>query len=232
MGYDFSEKYNGMPELWNTSSQTYYSVNGYYGNTAPALRLSSDGDWLIVAFPEAKIDGLSMWVRSSKAGNKLHFEADYGNGWTEVKAIDAPTTANTISVVADGAEKMRIRLERTAGFVAIDDVTTDCHTMLRLPVEDYDGVKSNGKEEMTFSGLTPGETYGLRIQATDGSALSYKSAECCVTLPASLGIGEKLATSLNTQEETFDLSGRKTSLEYKGISIIKNGKTTIKAKRK
>ncbi len=232
MGYDFNEKYNGMPELWNTSSQTYYSVNGYYGNTAPALRLSSDGDWLIVAFPEAKIDGLSMWVRSSKAGNKLHFEADYGNGWTEVKAIDAPTTANTISVVADGAEKMRIRLERTAGFVAIDDVTTDCHTMLRLPVEDYDGVKSNGKEEMTFSGLTPGETYGLRIQATDGSALSYKSAECCVTLPASLGIGEKLATSLNTKEETFDLSGRKTSLEYKGISIIKNGKTTIKAKRK
>ncbi len=229
MGYDFSEKYDGMPELWNTSSQTYYSVNGYYGNAAPALRLSSDSDWLIIAFPETKIAGLSMWVRSNKAGNKLHFEADYGNGWTEIKVVDAPTTARTISVTSEGAEKMRIRLERTAGFVTIDDVSADCHTMLRLPVEEYNGMKSCGKEELTFSGLKSGETYGLRIQATDGSALSYKSNECCVTLPVSLSIGEKQIADINTKGETFDISGRKAAQGYKGISIVKYGNRTIKA---
>ncbi len=232
MGYDFGNKYDGMPEMWNTSSQTYYSVKGYFGNEAPSLRLSSDGDWLTVAFPETRIDGLSMWIRSSKSGNKLHIDADYGNGWTEVNVLDAPTAAATLTATADGAQKMRIRLEKAAGFVVVDDVTAQCHTTLRLPVENYNGVKTGGKENFRFSSLTTGETYSYRVQASDGTEDSYKSEECKVTLPVSLGVRQATTAAEGASHETFDLLGRKTGYTANGIVIVKKGDKTIKTEQR
>ena len=226
-GYDFTEKYDGLPELWNTNSQTYYSVKGYYGSAAPSLRLSNDNDYLIVAYPESKMETLSFWARSSKAGNKIHIEAEENGEWNEIKTIDAPTTAQTIKVATDGAAKVRIRLERTSGFVVIDDVVASIHETLRTPVDGNNEVKTEGKTSLGFNGLTGGEKYSFRIQASDGTDRSYRSDECVVVLPAATGISN-ISNEEGKKAETFDLVGRKLADSSKGCIIVKNGKQVKK----
>lgn len=226
-GYDFTDKYDGLPELWSTNSQIYYSVKGYYGNAAPSLRLSNNNDYLIAAYPESKMETLSFWTRSSKTSNKIHIEAEENGEWNEIKTIDAPTTAQTIKVSTDGTAKVRIRLERTSGFVVIDDVVASIHETLRTPVDGYNEVKTEGKTALDFKRLTGGEKYSFRIQASDGTDRSYRSDECVVVLPAATGIS-MISNEEGKKAETFDLAGRKVAESSKGCIIVKNGKQVKK----
>ena len=225
-GYDFTDKYDGLPELWSTNSQTYYSVKGYYGNSAPSLRLSSNNDYLIIAYPESKIDNISLWTRASKAGAKLYVEAADGDDWKVIKAIDLSTSAQTLNIATNGEKKLRIRAERESGFVVIDDVVATCRDIERIPVENYNGVKTGGKTEFTFGGLKAGSAYSFRIQASDGSDLSCKSAECKVTTSESTGINAINADGSKCGYSIFDLAGRRVNDKTDGVVIVKkNGKT-------
>ena len=232
-GYDFTDKYDGLPELWSTSSQTYYAIKGYYGQAAPSLRMSSNNDYLIIAYPEVKIEAVSLWLRSSKSGNKLHVEADNNGQWVELSTLDVPTTGKVVSVNTDGAAKIRLRLERTSGYVVMDDVVAKCHVTLRTPVAGYDKVTTGGKNNIAFSGLDAGEKYSFRIQATDGTDLSYLSNECVVTLLGTSGIGSAVAVDgLGGTEALYDLSGKRVGRSAKGVVILKNGNRTIKIVKK
>lgn len=155
LGYDFTDKYDGLPSLWTTSSDIYYSVNGYYGEKAPSLRLSSNGDYLSTAYPETKIDGLTFWCRASEEGSKLNVEATTdGNKWETVETVDVPTTAQTVNVSVSDVLAVRLTLERESGYVVIDDVVAQCRQMKRIPVTGYDNVQTNGKSSYTFNDLT------------------------------------------------------------------------------
>lgn len=183
-GYDFSEKYDGLPQLWNTSSQTYYSVKGYYGSSAPSLRLSAGGDYLVIAYPETKIESLNFWLRSSKAGNKIVVETAEDDDWQTLQTLDAPTEAQTVSLEIGGAKKVRLKLERTQGFVAIDDVVATGRCIERTPVSNFTNVSTEGKTSYTFTDLTTGHTYGFSVVGVKNGELSYRSAEQSVTLVA------------------------------------------------
>lgn len=181
-GYDFIDKYDGLPALWNTSSNTYYSVDGYYGADSPSLRLSSDGDYLVVAYPESLVDKVSFWSRSSKSGNQLLVEKQNGGTWTEAETLDIPTTAKTLTVAVDGADKVRLSLKRNAGYVCIDDVEVTYRQTERNIVSGYDGISTNKATQYEFSGLAEGATYSFRVRGKQGDILSYPSDECVVTL--------------------------------------------------
>lgn len=232
-GYDFTDKYNGMPELWNTSSQSYYSVKGYYGQAAPSLRLANNDDYLIIAYPETKIDGVSLWLRANKSGSKLHVEAENNGEWEELSTVDAPTTGQTININTGEATKIRLRLERTSGYVVVDDVMAKCHVTLKTPVDGFNKIKTEGKNSYKFSGLSAGEKYSYRIQATDGTDFSYLSNECVVTLPGTSDISNVYTENGSyNKADAYDLSGRITGSQTKGIVILKNGKGTVKIARK
>ncbi len=229
-GYDFTDKYDGLPELWNTSSDLYYSVKGYYGEAAPSLRLSSEGDYLIVAYPEAKIDKLTFWCRSKAEGNNILVEAYDGNEWKEAETLAASTTGGKLSVSLDGAEKVRLTFNKSASFVVIDDVTASCRVIERTLVENFDGVSTEGQASFVFSKLTPGTTYSFRVQGKQGDLLSYISQECAVTLPSTTAITGIETEPESSKTEAYDLSGRKVSENgmAHGIYIIKKGGKTVK----
>ena len=224
-GYDFSDKYDGLPELWSTSSQNYYSVKGYYGNSAPSLRLSATDDYLMVAYPESKIEQVKCWLRGSKAGNKLHVETADSTDWTEVKVIDVSTAAQTVTVATDGAKKVRLCLERTAGYVVVDDVVATCHTVERTVMAGLDEVTTYGHTDYAFNQLEPGATYSFRIQAVSGEERSYRSPECVITLPQISGIDGPQVYKDNLPSEMYDLSGRRlpTDTAKRGFYIINKG---------
>lgn len=45
-GYDFSGRADGMPALWQTNSDSYFAIKGYYGKASPSLRLATDSAYL------------------------------------------------------------------------------------------------------------------------------------------------------------------------------------------
>lgn len=227
-GYDFTDKYDGMPLLWTTNSDIYYSVKGYYGEKAPSLRLSANGDYLTVAYPETKIDGITFWCRASADGSKLKVETFDGTEWTTAETVDVPKTATTLTVVTDGAESVRLTFERESGYIVIDDVVAECRQIERTPVAGYDNTSTDGKASFIFSGLTSGETYSFRVRGVSNGTLSYVSEEYAVSLPEGTGIALETVESLKT-DAVYDLQGRRmtgNNLPDGIYIIVKGGKAT------
>lgn len=94
-------------------------------------------------------------------------------------------------------------------------------------MDGYNEVKTEGKTSLGFNGLTGGEKYSFRIQASDGTDRSDRSDECVVALPAATGISN-ISNEEGKKAETFDLAGRKVADSSKGCIIVKNGKQVKK----
>jgi len=186
LGYDFSDKQNGLPDLWSTTSSSYYSVSGYYGKSSPSLRFANDGDQLIIAWNETVIDELTWWMRGKQATGKLIVEADHGDGnWVEVVQYTPSMTGQTLTLATGGAQRVRMRYERDGSWMVIDDVKATCRQMQRTLVSGYENGKRMGDVlEQAISGLSAG-TYGFRISGLLDGVRSYLSDECVVTLGGS-----------------------------------------------
>lgn len=183
LGYDFTDKADGMPAGWETSSTTYYSIAGYYGESSPSLRMSKDQDYLVVAFPDKKVKTLTLWSRAQKAQGTLVAQTKDANGeWkdAESKALSAEATTLTYSF-SEPQEQVRLLYNRDGGFVCIDDVRAECVSMERKPVAgatkniDFIGRK------LTVKGLQPNTDYGFRVAARNAAGEQSKaSAETIV----------------------------------------------------
>lgn len=226
-GYGFTEKADGMPELWSASSTTYYSVGGWYGEEAPSLRMSADGDYLEVAYPESVLTGLSFWCRSRNADGTVYIE-EYADGkWTETASFAPQTDGAAMSFSLNGGVKARIRYARESGFIVIDDVKADCISLERTPVDGYDGVTTGNARSYTFEGLMPATTYSFRVTALSGDLRSLVSDECTVTTATTDAI-EGITTGGDGNDGAatmYDLSGRRLPENHRpaGIVIVRQG---------
>lgn len=223
-GYDFSGRSAGMPELWSSSSTTFYSVSGYYGASSPSLRLGRDSDYIEIVFPESRIQKLQFWCRSSREGNYLTIEKFEDGAWTTVDTHAVAVDAETVETEIGNADRVRIRLNRTSGFVAIDDIVATCLSIARIPVVGYDALNVGNVLEHTVTGLTPGQ-YSFRVRGVLNGERSLMSDEVQVTLDSSTGISK--VNTASSPAEYFDLSGRKVpaTIIVRGLYIIKeNGK--------
>lgn len=228
-GYDFTDKFDGLPALWSTTSNVYYSVKGYYGAASPALRLSYNDDCLTIAYPETAIERVNFWCRTKTNGEKLIAEADYGDGqWTELQTLDVPTTGKTLSVSTGNCERVRLRFVRSSGFVVIDDVTAIGYQIERQPIDGYNGLAVGNVLSYHVEGLTPATTYSFRVWGLQDINASMGSEECKVTLPAATGI-ENVRQHSEAAGIIYDLSGRRISNGNLPHGVyIQNGKKIIK----
>lgn len=228
-GYDFSDKADGLPELWSTTSSLYYSVSGYYGASAPSLRLSSNDDNLTIAYNETELNSITFWCRAKNDSEKIHVETDNGDGeWTEIASFTPSTEGRTESFDLNMCNRVRLRYERTSGFVVIDDVTVSGYNTKRVAVDGMNPISAGNVLSYDISGLEAGCTYSFCIQATMGDEKSVTSNECKVTLPQGTGISN-VSDESQKADVIYDLSGRKMPSENlpHGIYII-NGKKIVK----
>lgn len=222
-GYDFSERGDGMPDQWETNSTQYNSSYGWYGEAAPALRMPSEGVYLIVSYPETRIDNLSLWCRSSVEGNKLRVEIDNGTGWNTLTTLDVPTTGSVLDVPVGQAGTLRLVFERTSGYIVIDDVYADCCDITRTPVSGYQDVSTGGKAAFTFESLEENGIYGFTVRGVNGDELSAVSAEYIVDLGEPSGITAPDASAEEGPTAVYDLQGRRMAEGSlpQGIYIVK-----------
>lgn len=180
LGYDFTDKAEGMPEGWQTSSSTYYSISGYYGESSPSLRMSKDQDYLVIAYPEKKIHSLSLWSRAQKSQGTLAAQTLSEDGtWTdaEVKALSADATTLTFTF-AEPQEQVRLLYNRDGGFVCLDDITVTCFGLERVPAAGASKTIDAAAGNVSVQGLKPATTYGYCVTALNANGTrSLPSAE-------------------------------------------------------
>lgn len=224
MGYNFSDRSEGMPALWTAAGTSFYSVSGYYGAAAPSLRMSADGDCLEIEYPENRITGLSFWCRLRNGNGSLVIDRLDGDSWTEAAEVVPDAGGGVKSVSFDACSRVRIRYSRESGFAVIDDVAAACLGTVRIPVEGYSGLAVGNALSHSFTGLVAGTTYGLRLTATSEGRRSAQSAELTVTTAAK-GTGIQTVGVAAERPEYYDLSGRKLGKagSGRGIRIIKRG---------
>lgn len=180
--YDFTNKYDGMPDMWSTSSNTYYSVSGYYGQAAPSLRFSNNGDWITMAYDDMQIESLSFWYRSKNATGAFIIETNDGNQWTLFGEYPISTTkASTFSVYnLGGAKQVRVKYNRTDGYVVIDDVTVNGEVKERSL--QGGALMTDGQTTHRFESLASGQ-YAYTVTAINADGVrSNPSSEYRVVL--------------------------------------------------
>lgn len=171
-----------IPDSWTSTSGSFYSAGSYVGLNAPSLRFIKDGDYLIVRYPESLIDNIRFWYKSSGDNGALVVETPGEDGaeWAEVGRYVLSRGEGTADIALPGVEMVRVRFERTGGYVVVDDFVTAVRSLVRTPVEAYrDAVAESGS--YTFGDLTKG-TYGLTVIARQGDVEARPSSEATITL--------------------------------------------------
>ncbi len=193
-GYDFSGRADGMPALWQTNSDSYFAVKGYYGNASPSLRLATDSAYLQVAFGESISDSISFWCRSSREGNTIEVKTLHDGQWSTVATEPVSTTAQTLRLATNGADAVSLVLHRTSGYVVIDDVEARCHCLEHTPVVGHDRQNVGNTLSYAYSHLPQGN-YVLTLRGVHNGLYSLATPETPVTLSATTGITHVGGTS-------------------------------------
>ena len=246
-----------MPQLWESSSTSYYSVKDYYGAASPSLRFFKDGDYLVVAWPETVVRSLSFWYRAKSASGQLIVEvAEQGtDDWQELASFTPETAGTTITVDVpfDAADyliptfcnQVRIRYERDGGFIVVDDIMAECTMMSRTPVAGKTDVSTGGQTSCRVDGLSAG-LYSFRVRGVAGEERSLLSPECQVVIEngSVTGIGADTDGAYGTRFVSGSQSARELGAKYdmqgrrydvrganygvRGVTVKKNKKYIVK----
>ncbi|NPD93084.1 M6 family metalloprotease domain-containing protein [Xylanibacter muris] len=240
MGYDFTDKDGGMPDSWKYKGGTYASVANYYGQAAPSLRFNQNGSYITFAYPDTKISALRFWTHHTTSfKGAIHIER-YANGeWSNVKSLSSdelPNNAQILESTFDKSDSIRIRFERNAGTIYIDDIMLGCHPFIHTPLPEYNERNIGNVLEYTFNGLDMKNSYSLVVRARSGNSLSIASNPLTVGGGVSGPDGiEPITTGNNAPMEIFTISGSKVSSTGNmpdGIYIIRKGNTVKKVLKK
>lgn len=236
---DFADKTN-LPDGWLTTATNTISVNGYYGATAPALRLTNNAEKVESPVFAQPVKSLSLWLRGyqASAGCSLTVYGLVGGSWIEL-AVISPVDNSAGKTYAFGPETLldptALRFVYTsagAGSVCLDDIKVGlCNTV--IDIFDLDNVSVGNTTSYTLEGLEPSISYRCVVKASDGTHYSMPSDVLNVTTTDSSSVDTTVVE--NQAYAVFDIAGRKVadsvtrdslSTLRPGIYIIR-GETTV-----
>ena len=204
---DFSKNESGtfLPEGWTSTSSTTGSISGYYGQAAPALRLSSNSDRITSpTLTDDDINSLSFWYRGNSIGEDaaLTVEALIDSKWTnlyylnplnkaEGTTINIGTGDNQDAAMPHDVKAIRIIFTKTgSGSVYVDDIVLGYGgRYVSTPLTNYDDAEQGNVTWAIVEGLNPLSTYYYSVRAYDSTPLfTAMSEEMKVITTASSGV--------------------------------------------
>lgn len=126
-GFDnFTTTNPGLPDGWDITPKQGRMENEY-GESAPSVRLRDDDARLLVAVPGEKIDSISFWFSTSKAGVDIVVEKAVAGEWSEVwKYVPDRKREMVKTLDVCEADSVRLSVKReegvTGGFLCLDDI--------------------------------------------------------------------------------------------------------------
>lgn len=214
---DFTGK--TMPEGFTTSSSTWISMAGNYGEAAPSLRLGADGDY--IATPEGynSVSSVSFWVKAQSPDPDARII---------IEEIDCSGSASTIATYTPGETPETVRFESNlpeidcstfvrirfvkAGkcTVNIDDLKVGYGGKIR---EDPPGriariAEGADTRSLLIDGLTPATTYGFYVRGYNAdNRLSLPSETITFTTADASSLPAIEATDADTPVDVYSISG-------------------------
>ena len=235
---DFANK-TDLPDGWYTTAINTMSVNGYYGEAAPSLRMSSNAEMIESPVFPSEVQSLSFWIRGyqAAAAATLNVYGSVDGEWTLIESIGNidNSAGKTISYSASrlaGANALRFVYNSPtgSGSVCIDDIRVGLGNET-VVITDLDAASSGGRTSKEIEGLTPLTKYYFYVTATDGRHTSLQSATGSVETTKSSGISGMEADDAPVFIYTIDgvpVSGHDMRDLAPGIYIMRQGNVTTK----
>lgn len=174
-----------LPDGWTAEGTTWSSVAGYYGRTAPALRMTSDVSWLATTTFDSDIRNVSLLMRGSTLteGTLLQIVGIMEDGTeTELGALtpeSAEAKTYDVPVELRGVRALRFTMLRTGKSVlSVDDIA------ITLVGEQWQlsGKYPTAENTLTVNDLQPGAAYHVEVTALSGTLRSLPSERAFVQL--------------------------------------------------
>jgi hypothetical protein len=187
---DFTDR--TVPAGWKKNSISYYSQEGQFGQSAPALQLGTDGS---VESPEyyKAVKALSFWYRgiSANPSNSLVVLGYVPDEWKEIKRIlplnneEGKTISIPFEEIPQGTIAVKILHERISGSVSIDDIQVDYGTLACTDyVHDFDSLDVENVTCQVIKDLNENTAYYYSIVGFNGEKYSRSSNEIVVKTDA------------------------------------------------
>lgn len=127
-----------LPDGWQTTGTTTGSLKGYYGESAPAIRLMYDDERIVTAEYPGGINSLSFWYRGNSTDDdaSLSVESFVNGKWIKLAGFQPLSKKEGVLVtigkedssiqMPDGTKQLRIVFHRgNAGSLYLDDIVLE-----------------------------------------------------------------------------------------------------------
>ena len=232
--YDFTDRMDGMPAGWETNCKNFSSSKGTFGEAAPSLKMTANGNYLTMSLEGAKVNNLDFWyyVSSASEGSTVEVQALRNGQWITEKTINASEkTKENLSLNFNAADKVRLLFNRTGtAYVVIDDVSISGNKQSGSKMDRYTEKSVGEKAEASFDGLEKATTYCLTVYGVKNGEKTITSDKHYVTTADDVSGINSVNASAGAAEQIFDISGRRINNERnaEGIVIKKSNGKTVK----
>lgn len=228
-----------LPQGWTSSTTKVYASTGYFGESAPSLRLDTHGHYLMTPVLDEQITGYRFWARSTGMSTDNYVEvevrADEQSPWILINTahvLNSVRGETITSEVPDGMHQLRITFSKiTNGNMAIDDMSVEVGGQKMFLLDGYAPKVLENVTSHTVIGLDPDVkqyTYTVQAVAADGRK-SLVSDPVEVRTDASMGVGDSVIAPGSVEVELYNLQGmRITGTPAPGVYIRRIGSYTDK----
>lgn len=231
---DFSDKTN-LPDGWTTTASNTMSVNGYFGNAAPSLRMTNNAEIIESPVFSEPIKSLSFWLRGyqAAAASSLSVYGLVDSQWTLLETISGVenTSGKTYTYTDEqlrGAMALRFVYNAVSGSICIDDIRVGLGNAT-VTVTDCEAVSAGPETSFKVDNLTAETLYHVYVVGHDGKNSSMPSENIDVTTDKSASVSDINATSSHIY--IYDITGNLVTISEnglpanlpKGIYIVKSG---------
>lgn len=180
-----------LPDGWITNCSTTGSLNGYFGESAPALRMMYDGDRLTTPVYEGGVNSFSFWYRGNSTDDEasLSLEGMLDGEWVEIHTLSplqkqAGATVSFggedgMAIIPEGVKQLRLIFHKgNKGSLYLDDVVL-LHdaSYTRGTVGEYTAYDCGYTHSLPVSGLERGSQYYYTVRAYDAQGIHSKPSQ-------------------------------------------------------
>lgn len=187
-----------IPAGWQYSgdySEIYKSTsNGFFGESAPSVKMKSDGVQLVSCVFENAIKKVGMWIRGANANSQSTFDVegrkDNSSNWQNIATLSPFSLYNTkgqnlsYDVAGNDYHQVRFVYHKSSGNAALDDIVITTGGEAIEILDGFNALNVGNELSRQVNELPTGATkFNYYVEAIDANgAKSRKSNKVSVDL--------------------------------------------------
>lgn len=225
---------------WSSSATDSYgtSLTGYFGASAPALKLNKAGAYVMTPKYDSAISGISFWARgASMDSNTASLYAVSGSTETVLHDFTSwnMNAGETVSYDLDRNDVYQLKLvynKEGSGNLAIDDFSVTYSSGAATVLPAYNSLSTSGATTVRVENLPADKTkYRYSVVAVNSEGQKSAASNAVDVDLTQSGINGIEADDSNAPVEYYNLQGIRVDNPANGIYIRRRGSRVEKVVR-